>query len=100
MTVNSIYSYVERSPEGNRVPPMEGNRERLEQKHGLSRLLRDSSDSSADLLDQLDGQMVPCTGSLYCHWKKKIMVFASFPYLLLVFYRNLTTFVSYFVSIN
>ena len=27
---------VERCPEGNRVPPLEGNRESLEQKHGLS----------------------------------------------------------------
>ena len=26
---------VERSPEGNRIPPQEGNTESLEQKHGL-----------------------------------------------------------------
>jgi len=55
---------VERSPEGNRVAPLEGYRESLEQEHGLSRLLRDSSDSSADLLDQLNGPVVPGTGSL------------------------------------
>ena len=42
---------VEHSPEGNLVPPLEGCRESLEQEHGLSRLLCDSSDSSADLLD-------------------------------------------------
>jgi len=39
--------YVEHSPEGNRVPPLEGNGESLEQKYG---------------------QVVPCTGSLNCHW--------------------------------
>jgi len=31
---------VERSPEGNGVPSLEGYRESLEQEHGLSRLLR------------------------------------------------------------
>ena len=52
MTANGVYSVLNVSPEGQRVPPMGGgNRELLEQKHGLYRLLRDSSYSSADLLD-------------------------------------------------
>ena len=69
MTANGVYSFcVEHSPEGNRVPLWRAidsrwNKDSLGSSH-------DSSDLSADLLDQLDDQVVPCTSSLDCHSKE------------------------------
>jgi len=45
-----------------------------------SRLLRNSSGSSTDLLDQLNGQVVPCSGSLDCHWKEDVGYYYYFRY--------------------
>ena len=74
MTANGVYSVLKVPRKATAFPLMEGYRESLEQERGLSRLLRNSSGSSADLLDQLNGQVVPCSGSLDCHWKEDVGV--------------------------
>jgi len=55
VTANYVYSVLNVPRNATAFPWRACNRESLEQKYGLSRLLRDSSDSLADLLDQLDG---------------------------------------------
>ena len=61
---------VERSQEGDRIPPLKSNRQALEQERRLSCVLRDCSDASTNFLDQLYGGLVPGTGSFNCHWQK------------------------------
>jgi len=67
---NGVSHGVKCSQEGDCIPPLESNGQSLEQEHRLSCVFCGCSDASANVLDQLNGGLVPGASSLNCHWTK------------------------------
>ena len=72
MTANGVYSVLNVPRKVTAFPLWRAIESRWNK--NIDGLIRNSSDSSADLLDQLNGQVVPCSGSLDCHWKEDVII--------------------------
>ena len=67
---NGVSHGVKCSQEGDRIPALESNGQLLEQEHRLSCVFCGCRGASANFLNQLNGELVPGTSSLNCHWKR------------------------------
>ena len=67
-----IIGVSERAEEGDRISPLKGNGQALEQKHCLPGVLGDTCDPPANFLNQLNSHLVPCPSNLlfYAHQHK------------------------------
>ena len=70
--------------EGYRIPLLKGHGQALEQKHCFTGIFSDGCDASANLLNEFDGQAVPCACCFNGNWTEDVCVLSSFELLLLL----------------
>ena len=58
--------------EGDRVPPLKGHGQALEQKHCFPGIFSDGCDASANLLNEFDGQAIPCACCFHGNWTEDV----------------------------
>jgi len=62
----------ESAVEGDRISPLKGNGQALEQKHCLLGVLSDKCDPLANFLNQLNSHLVPCPSSFNGKWEDEV----------------------------